>query len=81
LELNFGLPLDSNNVVYRGPASLLNGVHYTPLGMAMGAFGASRSVYSHFLSRGQDVVFPKDTAMEIGFGRMITPPSGHAIQQ
>jgi hypothetical protein len=57
------------------------GVHYTPLGMAMGAFGASRSVYSHFLSRGQDVVFPKDTAMEIGFGRMITPPSGHAIQQ
>jgi hypothetical protein len=57
------------------------GVHYTPFGMAMGAFGASRSVYSHFLSRGQDVVFPKDTAMEIGFGRMITPPSGHPIQQ
>jgi hypothetical protein len=57
------------------------GVHYTPLGMAMGAFGASRSIYSHFLSRGQDVVFPKDTAMEIGFGRMITPPSGHPIQQ
>jgi type IV secretory pathway VirB10-like protein len=57
------------------------GIHYTPLGMAMGAFGASRSVYSHFLSRGRDVVFPKDTAMEIGFGRMITPPSGHPIQQ
>jgi hypothetical protein len=57
------------------------GIHYTPLGMAMGAFGASRSVYSHFLSRGHDVVFPKDTAMEIGFGRMITPPSGHPIQQ
>lgn len=57
------------------------GVHYTPLGMAMGAFGASRSVYSHFLSRGQDVVFPKDTAMEIGFGRMITPPGSHPIQQ
>ncbi len=57
------------------------GVHYTPLGMAMGAFGASRSVYSHFLSRGNDVVFPKDTSMEIGFGQMVTPPSGHPIQQ
>ena len=57
------------------------GIHYDPLGMALGIAGASRSVYSHFLSRGQDVVFPKDTAMEIGFGRMITPPSGHPIQQ
>jgi type IV secretory pathway VirB10-like protein len=57
------------------------GVHYTPLGMAMGAFGASRSIYSHFLSRGQDVVFPKDTAMEIGFGPKVTPPAGHPIQQ
>jgi hypothetical protein len=49
------------------------GVHYTPVGMAMGAFGAIRSVYSHFLSRGRDVVFPKDTAMEIGFGGAIAP--------
>lgn len=56
-------------------------VHYTPVGMGMGAFGASRSIYSHFLSRGQDVVFPRDTAMEIGFGKMDTPPAGHAIQQ
>ena len=39
-----------------------------PLGMAMGAYGASRSVYSHFISRGNDVVFPKHTAMEIRFG-------------
>lgn len=56
-------------------------VHYTPVGMGMGAFGASRSIYSHFLSRGQEVVFPKDTAMEIGFGKMVTPPAGHTIQQ
>jgi hypothetical protein len=49
------------------------GVHYTPLGMAMGAFGASRSVYSQFLSRGHEVVFPRDTAMEIGFGGKIAP--------
>lgn len=37
-------------------------------GMAMGAYGAGRSVYSHFIARGQDVVFPKNTAMEIGIG-------------
>ncbi|MGC2697950.1 MAG: hypothetical protein WA738_19360 [Candidatus Angelobacter sp.] len=39
-----------------------------PFGMAMGAYGASMSVYSHFIARGQDVVFPKNTAMEIGIG-------------
>jgi hypothetical protein len=39
-----------------------------PLGMAMGAYGASRSVYSHFIARGNEVVFPKNTAMEIRFG-------------
>jgi len=32
--------------------------------MAMGALGASRSVYIHFIARGLDVVFPKNTAME-----------------
>lgn len=37
-------------------------------GMAMGAYGAGMSVYSHFIARGQDVVFPKNTAMEIGIG-------------
>lgn len=39
-----------------------------PLGMAMGAYGASRSVYSHFIAPGREVVFPRNTAMEIGFG-------------
>ena len=33
----------------------------------MGVFGAGRSVYSNFLSRGREVTFPKGTAMEIGF--------------
>lgn len=37
-------------------------------GMAMGAYGASRSVYTHFIARGQDVVFPQNTIMEIGIG-------------
>ncbi len=32
-------------------------------------YGAGMSVYSHFLSRGKDVVFPKDTPVEIAFAR------------
>jgi hypothetical protein len=46
----------------------------TPVSIAFGAYGASSSIYSNFLSRGHDVVFPKDTPVEIGFG---TP---HAAQ-
>ena len=38
------------------------------LGYAMGAYGAGMSVYSNFLARGREVVFPKNTAMEIGVG-------------
>jgi len=34
--------------------------------MAMAAYGASRSVYVNFIARGQDVVFPRNTLMEIG---------------
>jgi hypothetical protein len=50
-------------------------VRSQPLGMAMGAFGASRSIYTHFISRGRDVVFPKNTAMAIGIGtRPAAPP-------
>jgi len=40
----------------------------TPVSMAIGAYGASMSIYANFLSRGHDVVLPKDTPMEIGFG-------------
>ena len=36
---------------------------------ALGFYGAGMSVYSHFLSRGKDVVFPKDTPVEITFER------------
>ena len=50
-------------------------VHSQPLGMAMGAYGASMSVYSHFIARGRDLVFPKNTAMEIAIGtHALTPP-------
>jgi hypothetical protein len=40
----------------------------TPVSVAIGAYGASMSIYANFLSRGHDVVLPKDTPMEIGFG-------------
>jgi hypothetical protein len=43
-------------------------VKSTPVSIAFGAYGASMSIYSNFLSRGHDVVLPKDTPMEIGFG-------------
>ena len=36
-----------------------------PLGYTMGAYGAGVSVYTHFIAHGSEVVFPKNTAMEI----------------
>jgi hypothetical protein len=51
-------------------------------GYSMGAYGAGMSVYTHFIARGHDVVFPKNTAMEIGIGTRTAsqvsapPPSG-----
>ena len=42
------------------------------LASAFGVYGAGMSVYSNFLSRGHDVIYPKDTAMAIGFGSRVT---------
>ena len=39
-----------------------------PVGMAMGAYGSARSVYSTFVAKGHDVVLPKNTPMEISLG-------------
>jgi len=47
-------------------------VRSRPLASGFGVYGASMSVYSNFLSRGQDVIYPKDTAMAIGFGSRVT---------
>ena len=47
----------------------------TPVSMAFGAYGASTSIYSNFLSRGRDVILPKDTSLEIGFGNPHPPGS------
>jgi len=40
----------------------------TPLSIVLSSYGASASIYSNFLSRGRDVVLPKDTPVEISFG-------------
>ena len=40
-----------------------------PVSLAFAAYGASMSIYTNFISRGKDVVFVKDTPLEIGFGR------------
>src|SRR5271170_3420555 len=36
--------------------------------LAFSAYGASASIYSNFLSRGREVVFPKNAPLEIGLG-------------
>ncbi|HLZ90480.1 MAG TPA: hypothetical protein VKQ28_02100 [Candidatus Acidoferrum sp.] len=46
----------------------------TPVSVALGAYGASTSIYANFISRGRDVILPKDTPLEIGFG----PPHAKA---
>jgi hypothetical protein len=46
--------------------------HSRALASTFGVYGAGMSVYDHFLSRGHDVVYPKDTAMAIGFGSRVT---------
>jgi hypothetical protein len=43
-------------------------VHSRILASGFGIYGAGMAVYGHFLSKGRDVVYPKDTAMAIGFG-------------
>jgi hypothetical protein len=43
--------------------------HSKAFSSTLGFYGAAMSVYSHFLSRGKDVVLPKDTPIEITFGR------------
>lgn len=43
-------------------------VRSQPLGMAMGAFGGGKSIYTHFFATGSNVVLPKYTAMDITIG-------------
>jgi hypothetical protein len=50
-------------------------IHSQEFGMAMGAYGGCKSIYTHFIARGHEVVFPKNTAMEIGIGTRIEGPA------
>jgi hypothetical protein len=43
-------------------------------GILMSAYGGTLSIYKNFLGRGREIVFPRDTAMEIGFGNRTTLP-------
>ena len=42
--------------------------HSRVVSSGFGIYGASMSVYTHFLARGNDVVYPKNMAMVIGLG-------------
>lgn len=46
-----------------------------PVSIGFAAYGAGFSVYRNFLSRGKDVVFVKNTPIEIGFGLPHNEPS------
>ncbi|HEY1945883.1 MAG TPA: hypothetical protein VGG97_02675 [Bryobacteraceae bacterium] len=43
-------------------------------GILMSAYGGGRSIYNNFLGMGRDIVFPKDTVMQIGFGNRTSLP-------
>ena len=42
--------------------------HSRVVASGLGFYGAAMSVYSHFLARGRDVIYPKDMSMMIGLG-------------
>jgi hypothetical protein len=47
-------------------------------GILMSAYGGGRSIYTNFIARGREIVFPKDTVMEIGFGSRTSLPMSAA---
>jgi hypothetical protein len=49
-------------------------VHSHSLAIVMSAYGGSRSIYNNFLGRGRNIIFPKNTVMEIGFGNRTALP-------
>jgi hypothetical protein len=46
-------------------------VHSRAFGAAMGAYGAAMAIYRNFIARGQEIVFPKNTAMAVGIGSRV----------
>ena len=53
-------------------------IHSRVFGYTMGAYGAGMSIFTHFVARGRDVVFPKNTEMDIGIGAREPPPAKRA---
>jgi type IV secretory pathway VirB10-like protein len=49
------------------------------LSRGLGFYGAGRSLYSHFLARGHEVVYPKDMSMLVGLGK--NPHGGSSSTQ
>ncbi len=64
-------------------ASLL--AHSRPVSAGFAFYGAGWAVYSHLVARGVDVVFPKNTPMEIRFGThdgsAPAPPGNRVVSQ
>jgi hypothetical protein len=53
--------------------------HSRVVASGFGFYGAAMSVYSHFLARGRDVVYPRDMSMMIGMGtKEKQPPAAGA---
>ena len=52
--------------------------HSRVVASGFGFYGAAMSVYSHFLARGRDVVYPKDMSMVIGLGTRDPRPAAPA---
>ena len=50
-------------------------------GATMGGYGAAASIYSHFIARGREVDFPKNTAMQIGIGTRVASATPMAQQE
>lgn len=46
--------------------------HSRAVTSGLGFYGAAMSVYGHFLTRGREVVYPKDMSMVVGFGKRDT---------
>jgi hypothetical protein len=46
-----------------------------PFALSLGYYGAAFSIYTNVIARGQEVVFPKDTRIEIRFGTRAGKPA------
>jgi hypothetical protein len=55
--------------------------HSRVVSAGFGAYGAANSIYSHFLARGRDVIYPKDMAMVVGLGARESKPNAGTVPE